>query len=202
MSQSKAAIIDAYDDLTCEVSKCELLTSLLVNQLTNVHDQEHAALSVVAEDLTHHYQRIRPRPTASLRGTRKRRRAMMRDFDLIRKLLVSFEEKQHFEMVQTVDVGTEYSVDQVQYHLRLLCQAGFLDYEAERSSTSDDRIIQVYPFDLTWDGHEFLSKVRNESTWQRIKSLATAKGGAISFAVLNDIATKLALRAIDLVDLP
>lgn len=120
---------------------------------------------------------------------------MTRDFDLIRKLLVFFDQKDDFGVVEGApSVGPEYTEDQIQYHLQLLCQAGFLDYEAERSSTSD-RIIRVYPFNLTWEGHEFLAKIRNDGVWQRLKAAAISKGGTLSFTLLNQLATRLLIKA-------
>ena len=84
----------------------------------------------------------------------------------------------------------------MQYHLRLLYQAGLLNCETERSSSTSDRIIRVIPFDLTWEGHEFLAKIRSEGVWNRIRKLMAAKGASIPFSVINELATKLALEAI------
>jgi hypothetical protein len=52
-----SAAADAYDNLTCEVEKCESLSELLVQRLTNMNDA--AALCVIAEDLGHHFRLIR-----------------------------------------------------------------------------------------------------------------------------------------------
>ncbi len=86
---------------------------------------------------------------------------MKRDFELVRKLLMFFEEQRsakHVEMppIEGYDEGT------IKYHLVLLHEAGLLQCEPIRSTTSD-RVIYVIPFDLTWDGHEFLDKVRNDN---------------------------------------
>ena len=63
-------------------------------------------------------------------------------------------------------------------------------------SSTSDRIIQVIPFELTWKGHEFLSKIRDEGFWQRVKSIVLAKTGALSFDVISDVATDLALKMV------
>jgi len=78
---------------------------------------------------------------------------MPRDFELIRKLLMFFHDKLDPSYVEVPDLGAEYSEVQIKYHLGLLYQAGFLNCETVRSTTSD-RVIGVLPFDLTWDGHE------------------------------------------------
>lgn len=120
---------------------------------------------------------------------------MKRDLDLIRKLLIYFEEKPSLKVEESPAIdGYDQSI--VQYHLRLMCDAGLINCEIERSSNTPERIIRVYPFDLTWEGHEFLMKVQSETTWQRIKETVTARGGALAFAVVNELATKWALRSI------
>src|SRR3972149_5572347 len=116
---------------------------------------------------------------------------MTRDFDLIRKLLVFFDEKSGPELVEVPDVGAEYSASTIQYHLRLLYEAGFLNCEPEKSSTSD-RVIRVHPFDLTWEGHEFLAKIKSSSAWEQVKAFIMSKGGTLSVTLINQVAPKVA----------
>lgn len=118
---------------------------------------------------------------------------MKRDMELVRKLLIFFDEKEAPGVVEAPDMGTEYSEHIVQYHLQLLCEAGWLTYEAERST--GDRIIRVYPFDLTWEGHEFLAKINAAGVWPKLKQIVASKGGSMAFDVIKQLATKLALEA-------
>jgi hypothetical protein len=119
---------------------------------------------------------------------------MKRDFELIRKLLIFFNEKDGPEHVLEPFVGEEYSKSVVQYHLRLMQQADLLNCEVEKSSTSD-RVIRVIPFDLSWEGQEFLAKISNEGVWPKLKGMMGSKGGSLAFTVINQLATKLALQA-------
>jgi hypothetical protein len=119
---------------------------------------------------------------------------MKRDFELIRKLLIFFEEKQSAGHVQLPPIDG-YDERTVKYHLVLLYEGGLLSCEAVRSTTSD-RVIYVIPFDLTWDGHEFLDKVRSESVWRRIRDVITSKGGSLAFSVVNELATRFALELV------
>jgi len=119
---------------------------------------------------------------------------MSRDFELIRKLLIFFEEKQSARHVEIPPIDG-YDERVIKYHLVLLHQAGFLSCEPVRSKTSD-RVIYVIPFDLTWDGHEFLAKVRNEGVWGRIQNVITSKGGSLAFSVVNQLATRFALEIV------
>jgi hypothetical protein len=119
---------------------------------------------------------------------------MTRDFELIHKLLVFFDEKPDVNCVEVPDVGSDYSEIQIKYHLVLLYEAGFLNCEPVRSSTSD-RVIYVLPFNLSWDGYEFLAKIRSDGVWPKIQSAIASKGGTLAFSVINQLATKFALQA-------
>lgn len=44
---------------------------------------------------------------------------------------------------------------------------------------------------LTWEGHEFLDKIKNESIWKKVKATARSKGVDLSFTVIKDIAKAL-----------
>ena len=120
---------------------------------------------------------------------------MKRDFDLIRKLLLQFEDKEDSGVVEKPEVEG-YSYEAVAYHCRLLNDAGFLRCEPIKSSTSD-RVIRVLPFELTWEGHEFLDKIKSDSSWLKIKSYAKEKGLALSFSVVTEIAKRLATQLLE-----
>lgn len=120
---------------------------------------------------------------------------MKRDLDLIRKLLIYFEEKPGLEVEESPAIDG-YDQSTLQYHLRLMYEAGLITCEIARSSITPERIIRVCASDLTWEGHEFLMKVQSETTWQCVKETVTARGGAMAFAVVNELATKWALRSI------
>ncbi|MCL4524070.1 MAG: DUF2513 domain-containing protein [Acidobacteria bacterium] len=119
---------------------------------------------------------------------------MTRDWELIRKLLIFFEEKQSPAHVE-VPAIEGYNELTIKYHLVLLYDAGLLRCETVKSSTSD-RVVYVIPFDLTWEGHEFLDKVKSETVWRKIQKVIASKGGALAFSVLNQLATRFALEMV------
>ena len=116
---------------------------------------------------------------------------MKRDFDLIRKILIFFAEKPGPEHVQIPPIEGFDDLT-IKYHLVLLYDAGFLRCEPVKSSSSD-RVIYVVPFDLTWQGHEFLEKIRNETTWKKIKETIMSKGGTLAFNVISELATRFTM---------
>ena len=116
---------------------------------------------------------------------------MKRDAELVRKLLLFFDEKAGPEHVQVPQIPG-YDDLTIKYHLVLLYDAGYLICEPVKSSTSD-RVIYVLPFDLTWAGHEFLDKIRNEHIWDEMMNDIRDRG-LVSASV--DILKKLADAAI------
>lgn len=119
---------------------------------------------------------------------------MKRDMDLVRRLLFYFEEKPDSGHVKVPPIeGYEEAL--IKHHCNLLYDAGLLNCEPLKSSTSD-RVVSVLPFDLTWAGHEFLDKIRADTTWNRIKAQAKEKSLSLSFNIVNELAQRLALSAI------
>jgi len=97
-----------------------------------------------------------------------------RDLELVRKLLLFFDEKPGPEHVQIPPIAG-YDDLTIKYHLVLLHDAGLLRCEPVKSSTSD-RVIYVLPFELTWDGHEFLDRIRNQHIWDEITADIRERG--------------------------
>lgn len=110
---------------------------------------------------------------------------MKRDFELIRKLLFYFEDKPDPQSVKCPEIEG-YDGLTIKYHLLLMAQAGLIDYEPELTKTG--RIVRVIAFNLTWDGHEFLDAIRNDGTWNRIKTFIKEKGATLSFDVIKAVA--------------
>jgi hypothetical protein len=102
-----------------------------------------------------------------------------------------FEENHSPEVVELPPIDG-YDKTTLKTHLVLMFEAGLLRCEPVRSSTSD-RVIYVLPFELTWNGHEFLDKVRSESVWNKIRSTIASQGGSIAFALVNQLATRYAI---------
>ena len=122
---------------------------------------------------------------------------MKRDMDLIRKLLLYLEEKDNDKVIKDLELEG-YSKDEVQYHFILMDQAGLIRCERAMSSTTSDRIIRIYPFSLTWQGHEFLEASRNDTYWNKAKDLVNSKSGALSFDVLKALLISMAKEAVGL----
>ena len=109
---------------------------------------------------------------------------MKRDLDLVRKLLIYLEEKPNDQMIKDLELDG-YDESTIKYQFILMDEVGLIRCERSVSSTTPDRVIQDYPFSLTWQGHEFLEAARNDTFWEKAKSLLATESGAIPVEVLK-----------------
>jgi len=122
---------------------------------------------------------------------------MKRNIELVRKLLLYLEEKPDYKMVNDLELEG-FSKYEVQYHFILMDQAGLISCERSVSSSTSDRVIQVYPFGLTWQGHEFLEASRNDTFWNKAKELVKSKSGALSIEVVKALLISMAKESVGL----
>lgn len=122
---------------------------------------------------------------------------MKRDMNLVVELLKYFEKREEIGIDQNVAIP-EYDEHQVQYHLRRMFEAGLLDAEATYSTTTKTRIITVYPFGLTWQGHEFLDALRGEGVLSSIKEKVGGSISEIPFSILKELAINASRVAVGL----
>ncbi|RRA02548.1 DUF2513 domain-containing protein [Burkholderia cepacia] len=108
---------------------------------------------------------------------------MKRDMDLIRELLLKLEALPvSLTELKLIDgnaaaVQVEgYSPEQIDYHLVLLEQAGFI-----HGGGLENFGMRMGPGigfqSLTWAGHDFLDAMRSPDVWNRTRRAASAAGG-------------------------
>lgn len=120
---------------------------------------------------------------------------MKRDLGLIRELLLKLEEveKETFDIItigsSEPEIAVEgFEVDQIDYHMSLLYEAGLITSGTDTDSMGDGAWIFRR---LTWAGHDFLDTVRDPEVWKRTKSGASKLGG-LAFGAFKDMATAYA----------
>lgn len=113
---------------------------------------------------------------------------MKRDMDLCRKILFAIEE----QYVDTVLYGLEvegYSMQQVAYHCKILHDAGLIsNYKGYFAS---NRLYDFAVGSLTWDGHEFLDKIRQDTIWKKTKDVITQRGLPMVLDVVKEISQSI-----------
>ncbi len=112
---------------------------------------------------------------------------MKRNWDLIRRILFKLEEKAVPEDFLMSDQIQGFDRATVAYHFKLLHQAGLI----EGMDNSSIGQFDFYVTGLTWQGHEFLDNIRNDTLWQKVKATVQSKSLDLSFDVIKTVATNL-----------
>lgn len=112
---------------------------------------------------------------------------MKRNWDLIRKILIKLEEKaDSTSWLESSDIKG-YDSQTVAYHYKLLKNARLID-ALDISSLEEEDFAAT---SLTWQGHEFLDKIRNDSVWNKVKSTVQSKSLDLSFDVIKTVASSI-----------
>ena len=107
---------------------------------------------------------------------------MKRDMDLVREILKAVEAIEeddsvtHFQLEGLAPYVTDY-------HVARLKEAGFL--RAEMMSGHRPRAVVL---GLTWQGHEFLDAIKNDTVYRRVQKKVTSVGGHAPFEIVKDLA--------------
>ena len=95
---------------------------------------------------------------------------MKRDMNLVRDIMLEIEDCSSIDgdPLQVSDlarVGTEYDSDDILGHCELLIERGFVKGTILTTWEGSDGLIES----LTWDGTEFLDKIRRKTVWEKTK---------------------------------
>lgn len=112
---------------------------------------------------------------------------MQRDWEIIREILTCGEDVcGHGRMLQTSDFPAE-RIWEISYHIELLLDAGLISANMHRSSDGSAPSFRVSR--LTWDGHEFLDAIRNDTIWQKTKASFVNNGISMTFDLIKSVAS-------------
>ncbi|MFC4625536.1 DUF2513 domain-containing protein [Daeguia caeni] len=106
---------------------------------------------------------------------------MRLDYDHIRELLLRVEEeidkpRAEVRFSETANFKDFYHADQ-------LVRAGFLRAIDVTTMSGGGYIV----LDLTFEGHQLLNKMRNDTIWQKTKSKIAEVGGAVPLRILEKL---------------
>jgi len=107
--------------------------------------------------------------------------------DLARSILLEIEAHEGPNAPSSIEIEG-YTKEEVNYHLGLLYNAGFIDAH-EMNMARGTRYIAK---NLTWEGHEFLDAARNETVWNNTKEAAKQYGGSIPLELIKGLLMKAA----------
>lgn len=122
---------------------------------------------------------------------------MKRDMELVLKILEYMEQRKEISVIQRLQIPG-YDDGVVAYHLRRMYEAGLLDAEAVTSSTTEARLINVLPFGLTWQGHEFLDSMRNKTVAKTVRERLGNTLSDVPFTLIRELALAVGRRQLGL----
>jgi hypothetical protein len=106
--------------------------------------------------------------------------------DLAREILKVVETHGRPDQWGTVKVSGRDPVE-ISEHIRLLADAGFLIAE----DVSTFGAFEWQTKGLTWEGHNFLDSIRNDTVWSRVKEAIAAKGGGAGLEIVKELAVQI-----------
>ena len=114
---------------------------------------------------------------------------MKRDMELCRKIMILIEDASTNEIYPFHVEG--YSDETVKYHCDLLRNQGFLE------NCSEDILGNLSVGELTWEGQDFIDKIRDDTFWNRVKKEIKRKGLELTFEIIKMISIKLKMKLKD-----
>ena|SRR5665647_349344 len=119
---------------------------------------------------------------------------MKRDMDLVRLILLEIEEKYRSTAIYNLTIEG-YDIETIAYHCKIIFDAGLIsDYKAQYASN------KIYGFgvgSLTWDGNDFLEKIRDNSQWKKVKDTISQKGLPMVIETIKSIANVFIVAAVE-----
>jgi repressor of nif and glnA expression len=106
---------------------------------------------------------------------------MKRDWEIIRRILIQLEDLGDTRSTLMPEDVAGYDAEAVSYHMKLMQEAGLIEGRCVDAMQG----LRCWATRLTWAGHEFLDRVRDQQLWNRVKSTVREKGLELSFDVIK-----------------
>tara|TARA_B100001964_G_C13808351_1_gene411862 strand:+ start:32 stop:391 length:360 start_codon:yes stop_codon:yes gene_type:complete len=107
---------------------------------------------------------------------------MKRDWDLIRQILLKVEALENTRTALEADKVNPKKTEEVSYQMQLLIEAELVKGDCDRSIGAP---LDCFVMRLTWEGHEFLDSIKNDSQWDKTKDFIAEKGANLSFETIK-----------------
>ena len=84
-------------------------------------------------------------------------------------------------------------------HVRILADEGYVQAKLMPFSTGDGGGEFMISY-MAWDGHDLLAKMKSDTWWAKIKTVAAEKGLSLTFDVVKSLALPAAKALLGLED--
>lgn len=118
------------------------------------------------------------------RGFSHQRKIVKRNLDLVREILLWVEGRPEGRNVGWKINIDGYSDEEIGYHVYLMNQAGLL---IATDATFQESLSPYWiPNALTWDGHDFLASIKDDTVWKKAKEHVILPMAGVAFSVLKE----------------
>ena len=105
--------------------------------------------------------------------------------ELVRKILFALEIKTDLNPYLNI---AGYETKEVGYHCSMMYEYGLIQNFQAKAGDNDPYYI-FFVNGLTWEGCDFLDKIRDEGTWKRTMKTITEKGLDMTIKTVNTISS-------------
>lgn len=113
---------------------------------------------------------------------------MKRDMDLVRLILLKIEEEYRSTAIYDLEING-YDMETIAYHCKIMYEAGLIaDYDA---SYGGDELCDFVVSSLTWEGCDFIDRIRDNSFWYKTKEAVKEKGLPLIIETIKSISTAI-----------
>lgn len=113
---------------------------------------------------------------------------MKRDMELCRKILFAIEDQYVDSAIVNLNIQG-YEVPCIAYHCELLHDAGLVD--SYKSQYTDNHINYYSVGKLTWEGHNYIDNIREETVWNKTKKTIKEKALPMTIEVIKDVSSAI-----------
>lgn len=113
---------------------------------------------------------------------------MKRDMDLVREILLKIEEEHMYTTITNLKIDG-YDMVTVAYHCKIMYEAGLISNYG--SSPGNNTIYMFQVGGLTWEGNDYLDKIRDNSIWKKTKDTIASKGLPLIFDTIKTVSTAI-----------
>ena len=110
---------------------------------------------------------------------------MKRDWECIRSILLRLEEEGDTTGYLPAERIPGFDAETASYNMKLSIEAGLIEGKCVKVPA-----LHCVAQAMTWQGHEFLDKVRSDRVWNRVKAMAREQAVPLSFHLVGDLAAK------------
>lgn len=116
---------------------------------------------------------------------------MKQNTDCIRDILLTVEQDVpldgHID-IKNLSLPNSYEREDVVYSLKLLKEANYLNVTLEGASNI---YYLIWIGNMTYEGHQFLDSIRNDSVWLSTKEKVAEFGSNLSLSLISQVASAI-----------